>query len=108
MAKAMARARSEQRNTSRCAVESSRHFGQHRDDFDSAVAAWDHRVQTGQRGNQMSGFMNRFGRQRALEMFADWTERIAAGELPPVPPRPQGLERNVVITLWDWGSEIEY
>tara|TARA_B100001123_G_scaffold438792_1_gene574333 strand:- start:18870 stop:21053 length:2184 start_codon:yes stop_codon:yes gene_type:complete len=79
-----------------------------RDDFDSAVAAWDHRVQTGQRGNQMSGFMNRFGRQRALEMFADWTERIAAGELPPAPPRPLGLERNVVVTLWDWGEETSF
>ena len=80
----------------------------HRDDFDSAVAAWDHRVQTGQRGSQMSGFMDRFGRQRALEMFADWTERIAAGELPPVPPRPQGLERNVVVTLWDWGQDTSF
>ena len=30
--------------------------------------------------------------------FADWTDRIAAGEVPPAPPRPQGLERNVVIT----------
>ena len=80
----------------------------HRDDFDSAVAAWDHRVQTGQRGNQMSSAMSRFGRQRALEMFADWTERIAAGELPPPPPRPKGLERNVVVTLWDWGQETSF
>ena len=81
---------------------------QHRNDFDSAVDAWDHRVQTGQRGNQMSGFMDRFGRQRALEMFADWTERIAAGEIPPAPPRPQGLERNVVVTLWDWGQDTSF
>ena len=81
---------------------------QHRTDFDSAVDAWDHRVQTGQRGNQMSGFMDRFGRQRALAMFADWTERIAAGEIPPAPPRPQGLERNVVVTLWDWGQDTSF
>jgi hypothetical protein len=81
---------------------------QHRNDFDSAVDAWDHRVQTGQRGNQMSGFMDRFGRQRALAMFADWTERIAAGEIPPAPPRPQGLERNVVVTLWDWGQDTSF
>ena len=26
------------------------------------------------------------------------------GEVPPQPPRPQGIERNVVVTLWDWGS----
>ena len=38
------------------------------------------------------------GKDRALAMFADWTTRIAAGELPPAPPRPQGVERNVVIT----------
>ena len=81
---------------------------QHRDEFDSTVAAWDHRVQTGQRGNSMSQAMSRFGRQRGLEMFADWTDRIAAGELPPVPPRPAGIERNVVVTLWDWGREDSF
>jgi hypothetical protein len=36
-----------------------------------------------------------------MEMFVDWTGRIAAGELPPPPPRPQGAERNVVVTSWD-------
>jgi len=34
----------------------------------------------------------------------DWTDRVAAGELPPTPPRPQGVERNVVITEWDWAD----
>ena len=29
-----------------------------------------------------------FGRERGLKMFADWTDRIAAGEVPPAPPRP--------------------
>ena len=81
---------------------------QHRDEFDSTVAAWDHRVQTGQRGNQMSNAMNRFGRQPALEMFADWTDRIAAGEVPEAPPRPSGRERNVVVTLWDWGQDTSF
>jgi hypothetical protein len=47
--------------------------------------------------------------KRALELFADWTDRIAAGELPKSKPsRPQGLERNVVITLWDWASPKAY
>ena len=47
--------------------------------------------------------------QRALELFADWTDRIAAGELPKAKPsRPQGLERNVVITLWDWATAKAY
>ena len=44
---------------------------QHLDDFDSTVAAWDHRVQTGQRGNSMSGAMNRFGRQLVVTLW-DW------------------------------------
>ena len=81
---------------------------QHRDEFDSTVAAWDHRVQTGQRGNQMSNAMNRFGREPALAMFADWTERIADGEIPDAPPRPSGLEQNVVVTLWDWGQDTSF
>jgi hypothetical protein len=42
------------------------------------------------------------------EMFADWTDRIAAGEVPPAPPRPQGIERNVVITMWDWADPKAY
>ena len=81
---------------------------QHRDEFDSTIAAWDHRVQTGQRGNQMSNAMNRFGREPALEMFADWTERIADGEIPEAPPRPDGLEQNVVVTVWDWGQDTSF
>ena len=56
----------------------------------------------------MSGALNQMGRERALAMFADWTDRIAAGEVPPAPPRPQGVERNVVITLWDWADPKAY
>ena len=62
--------------------------------FKSSVEAWDHRVQTGQRGNQMTSTFSRFGRARALKMYADWTDRIAAGEVPPTPPRPRGVERE--------------
>ena len=76
--------------------------------FDSTVAAWDHRVQAGIRGGQMSGFMNRFGRERGLQMYADWTDRISAGEVPAAPDRPRGQERNVVITMWDWGRDTSY
>lgn len=74
----------------------------------SSAEAWDRRVQAGQRGPQMSAALNRFGRQRALQMFADWSDRIAAGEVPPQPPRPQGAERNVVLTMWDWGGGTSY
>ena len=73
--------------------------------FGSAEKAWDHRLTMGQRGGEMSAFATRMGRPRALQMFADWTERIEKGEVPPSPPRPQGIERNVVLTLWGWNDE---
>ena len=76
--------------------------------FESSFEAWDYRVQTGVRGNGMSGVMNRYGRERALEMLANWTDRIAAGEVPEAPPRPSGVERNLVITMWDWGVETSF
>jgi hypothetical protein len=53
----------------------------------------------------MSSTFGPLGRQRALKVFADWTDRIAQGELPQVPPRPQGAERNIVVTLWDWADQ---
>ncbi len=74
----------------------------------SSIEAWDRRVQAGQRGPAMSAALNRFGRQRALAMFADWTDRIAAGEVPPQPARPSGVERNLVLTMWDWGGNLSY
>jgi hypothetical protein len=76
--------------------------------FASSVAAWDRRVQSGQAGGGMSNALNQLGRQRMLAMFADWTDRIAAGEVPPAPRRPQGIERNVVITQWDWADPKAY
>ena len=47
--------------------------------------------------------------RRVLKGFADWTDRIAAGELPfAKPQRPQGIERNVVVSVWDWGTPTMY
>ena len=76
--------------------------------FDSSAAAWERRVQSGQAGGQMSNGLNNLGRPRALAMFGDWTDRIKGGELPQAPPRPQGAERNVVITQWDWADPKAY
>ena len=77
-------------------------------EFDSLEAAWDRRIQSGQAGGNMVRGLGTLGRERALTMFADWTERITDGELPPAPPRPQGLERNVVITQWDCADPKAY
>jgi hypothetical protein len=76
--------------------------------FPTSAAAWERRLQSGQAGAGMINGLNQFGRERALAMFADWTDRIKAGEVPPQPPRPQGLERNVVVTLWDWADPKVY
>ncbi|MGQ0732511.1 MAG: carboxypeptidase-like regulatory domain-containing protein [Acidobacteriota bacterium] len=76
--------------------------------FPSSVHAWDRRIQSGQAGGNMISGINALGRERALAVLADWTDRIAAGALPPVPPRPRGIERSIVLTLWDWADPIAY
>jgi hypothetical protein len=44
-----------------------------------------------------------------FKYFGEWTDRIAEGELPfAKPPRPQGVERNVVVTTWDWSDDKKY
>ena len=48
------------------------------------------------------------GREALSDSLADWTSRIATGEVPPAPLRPTGVERNVVITQWAWGQELSY
>ncbi|HVL89184.1 MAG TPA: carboxypeptidase-like regulatory domain-containing protein, partial [Actinomycetota bacterium] len=77
--------------------------------FSSSTAAWERRVQSGQAGAGMLARFTQVGRDRSLAMWADWTDRISAGELPATaPPRPQGRERNVVITMWDWADPKAY
>jgi len=77
--------------------------------FDSSAEAWEHRIQVGQAANNMIGAIGRLDTQRALALFANWSDRVAAGELPfAKPQRPQGRERNIVITLWDWNTPKAY
>src|SRR2546430_8442900 len=76
--------------------------------FDSSSDAWMRRVQSGQAGANMMSTLNQLGAKRTLAVFADWTDRIKGGEVPPAPPRPQGIERNVVITEWDWADPKAY
>jgi hypothetical protein len=81
--------------------ELSANLGTYHKDTD----AWARRVMSGQFGPSMNAELNgTFGRDRGLTMFADWSERIARGEVPQAPPRPQGIERNVVLTMWNVGT----
>ena len=70
--------------------------------------AWEWRLGTGVRGTSMYGVLTNQGKDRALKTYADWTERIAKGEVPPAPPRPKGIERNLVVTLWDVGDDHSF
>ena len=72
-------------------------------------AAWSRRVLSGQSGAYMNTRVSQVGRNRILGQYADWTDRIAKGELPAAtPPRPRGAERNVVVTMWDWADPKAY
>jgi hypothetical protein len=77
--------------------------------FKSSEEAWARRVTSGQAMTQMVNALARTDSARMLRHFAEWTDRVAMGELPAVKPlRPQGVERNVVITLWDWSNPRAY
>jgi hypothetical protein len=76
--------------------------------FASHADAWRRRVQSGQSGQQMLGQLNGLGEQSFIN-YGDWTDRIAKGELPFAKPvRPQGVERNIVVTLRDWMDDKHY
>ena len=76
--------------------------------FANSVDAWKRRVQSGQSGQQMLGQLNGLG-ELSFANYADWTDRIAKGELPfATPARPQGVERNIVVTLRDWMDDKHY
>jgi hypothetical protein len=48
-------------------------------------------------------------RSRVVPVLREWTDRIAKGELPHSrPQRPEGVERNIVVTLRDWMDEKHY
>ena len=74
-----------------------------------STEAWARRITSGQAMTQMINVLNRFDRDLFLANFADWTDRIAKGELPfAQPSRPQGVERNIVLSLWDWSTPTGY
>src|SRR5256712_1455242 len=74
----------------------------------TSIEAWDRRLHGGVRGDGMYGTLSTMGKDASLKSFADWTDRIAKGEVPPAPARPKGIERNVVVTLWDVGDDHSF
>lgn len=69
--------------------------------FNSSTEAWEALL----KNPESPVTLGRLGRTYGLPMYVDWTDRIAAGEVPSAPPRPQGVERNVVVSEWDWSND---
>jgi hypothetical protein len=77
--------------------------------FKSGADAWMRRIQSGQSGEQMTNQLAGNWAGAPFKYLGDWTDRIAKGELPKdKPPRPQGVERNVVVTEWEWSTPDKY
>src|SRR5688500_18944710 len=75
----------------------------------ASTDAWMRRLASGQAMTNMMNAISRIDVAPALKHFAEWSDRIAAGAVPSAQPsRPQGVERNVVITLWDWSRATAY
>jgi hypothetical protein len=77
-------------------------------DFKSHEDAWVYRTSLGVRGSAMQAAFLQFGGEGQAKTMADWTRAVEGGEVPPMPPRPQGIERNVVVTLWDIGGPQDF
>jgi hypothetical protein len=77
--------------------------------FANSQEAWFRRVQSGQGGHTMFRDAVKELGGAAFPYLADWTDRVAKGELPHAKPqRPQGVERNIVVTTWDWLDDKHY
>jgi len=78
-------------------------------EFESSEQAWARRIASGQAGNSMVRIAAESLQGLPIKYMAEWTDRIAAGELPAhVPERPSGVERNVVATVRDWSEPHFY
>jgi hypothetical protein len=80
-------------------------------EFESSQDAWARRLQSGPAGHDMVRFITELMTPDGghLKALADWTDRIKAGELPSrTPPRPIGVERNIVVTVRDWLDPKHY
>jgi hypothetical protein len=77
--------------------------------FKSGREAWMRRVQSGQAAEFMVNPLAGDFAGVPFTYLGDWTDRVAKGELPKAkPPRPQGVERNIVVTSWEWSTSTRY
>jgi hypothetical protein len=74
----------------------------------SHIDAWEWRLGVGVRGTNMYATMAGMGKTETLKALAAWTEAIEKGAVPPMPPRPTGIERNIVSTQWDVGDDHSF
>jgi hypothetical protein len=78
-------------------------------EFGGGFAGWARRTQSGQAMGNMALGLGYMGAEAALKNYADWTDRIAGGEIPfAKPERPKGVERNMVVTMWDFSTPKYY
>lgn len=78
-------------------------------DIESSEQAWARRISSGQAGDSMIRLAAQSLQGLPIKYMAEWTDRIAAGEIPAhSPERPAGVERNVVATIRDWSSPQYY
>jgi hypothetical protein len=78
-------------------------------EFGTGADGWMRRIQSGQAGESMVNIVAGELSGEPLRFFGDWTDRVAKGEVPHVKPeRPQGVERNIVVTLREWSTPDKY
>ena len=78
-------------------------------DVGNSEQAWARRISSGQAGGYMARLAVEGLQGVPIRYYADWTDRIAAGETPAeTPERPSGPERNVVATVRDWSNPKAY
>ena len=79
------------------------------DQFPRASDAWARRLASGGCRRSWRATSGNSDTDKALDLFGDWTDRVKAGELPFAKPKqPKGMERNVIITTWEWAHEKTY
>ena len=79
--------------------------------FANSQEAWARRLQSGPASTSMISTITTLNMPDGghLGRLAAWTDRIKAGELPAsVPSRPHDVERNIVVTVYDWSDPKHY